>query len=303
MDFTQWLAAGLGQVALVATAAALLLWRRASRGELERASLRTQCEAAVDGLARARSALEGRKDPAQIRTEWLAQRISELSEDDAVEATQRLVFAHELAASSALAEHVSAGGTGEAPGDEATLWREAREHMHACAVQLIGDFPTAAQSISTLYDSVAAWDIRLDVDLPAFEFPDAAGGDSDADADADAVALTVQVADLTSQLQTAKDQITVLESSSDDTPGNADGELQAALEARDQELAEARARVAELEALVEAGAVDSENSEDLKNLLQQFTRESRDMLECIQELEQKNYDLEQRLAEHAGAEA
>ncbi len=59
-----------------------------------------------------------------------------------------------------------------------------------------------------------------------------------------------------------------------------------------------KARVAELEqALAEApaAATDGEQPEELKLLLQQFTRDSREMMACIQKLEKENQALREQL--------
>ena len=68
-------------------------------------------------------------------------------------------------------------------------------------------------------------------------------------------------------------------------------EGEAELAAAKAEVAALNARIAELEAEQPSSTED----EDLKELLQQFTRDSRDMLSCIQGLEEENQTLRQQL--------
>ncbi len=58
---------------------------------------------------------------------------------------------------------------------------------------------------------------------------------------------------------------------------------------------------AELETL-QAGGPDNEDSEELKALLQQYTKDSREMMFCIQTLEKENAALKEQMEDSANAE-
>lgn len=98
------------------------------------------------------------------------------------------------------------------------------------------------------------------------------------------------------------------------------GDLDAALGAAVQEAGltgaaeggEHETRIAELEAALEAAkaaadtggeGADGERTEELKTLLQQFTRDSREMMACIQTLEAENAQLREQLGDDAPAPA
>ena len=69
------------------------------------------------------------------------------------------------------------------------------------------------------------------------------------------------------------------------------------LDAADQQLRQLEDAQKEITRLKTTGRHLQQQEEDLKALLQQFTRDSRDMMACIQELEQENQRLRERLPE------
>ena len=195
---------------------------------------------------------------------WLRDRLTALDDSTDVGAIQRVVLQNELEPSDSLRKELA-----ESLSEGALLrkilrsrWEPARSQAHQVAVELIRKYPLSYPMISQLHQAYGVFDEQVEIDSPTLpDPPDIPEGDS-TDASQEAEHLRATNELLQKELQQTK---TLLETK------------------------------------VASGENAEEQAEDLKTLLQQFTKDSRDMMACIQQLETENADLRSQLDPTAGA--
>lgn len=195
----------------------------------------------------------------EVLANWLVERAMELDEDDPVQSVQKLVLDNER---EPVADFAEVMRRRIAAGDEAQAqnreaWLQMRMDLFDLASGLIERYPRSHPVVVQLYEAFAFRDAELGVELPALPEPDFASTDETVETE-DSEHLRAANELLMRQLEDAQKEITRLRTS---------------------------------------GRHLQQQEEDLKALLQQFTRDSRDMMACIQELEQENQRLRERLPE------
>ncbi|MCB1685532.1 MAG: hypothetical protein R3E82_07170 [Pseudomonadales bacterium] len=191
---------------------------------------------------------------------WLRDRLEALDVSTDIGALQRVILANELEPSDNLAPDLS-----ECLSDNPitrrilrSKWEPARKRAHQVAEELIEKYPLSYATLSQLHLAYGAFDQEVGMKSPQLSDPPAvAPGDS------------------TDASQEAEN-------------------LRATNELLQKELEQTRAQ---LESKLASGEAAEEQAEDLKTLLQQFTKDSRDMMACIQQLETENATLRQQTGE------
>ncbi|MEZ5560331.1 MAG: hypothetical protein R3E86_17530 [Pseudomonadales bacterium] len=254
-----WALFAVLQLALftVAAVAAVLLRNR----ELKRrfAALEAASEAADETVQAAMQRYETLA--ADARDAWLRTRIEETADAaDSAGAFQHLVFANELEPRPDFEQELQArlAAGSEASEHYRAQWQALREQSYAVATNLTESYPLSQAVIAQLYAVFEPLDQAFGVELPAL--PEAPERDPSDEAD------IAQEAE----------------------------HLRAANELLHQQLEKAQNDLAGYKA---TGEEAEEQAEDLKRLLQQFTRDSRDMMSCIQNLERENARLREQLGE------
>ena len=227
---------------------------------LRNRSLKAQYQALTEGLAEAETAVQAAKLRMTDGAEriWLSDRVDQLQGDDEITNLQKLVLQNELEPQDEFAGNLTATlAAGEAA--QAALrerWQQARASSHALASELSAKYPLSHPVITQLHDAYATLDKELGIDTA--ELPDAP---------------EIDEADLTDVAQEAE-------------------HVRAANELLQQEIDKLRDELSQQQA---SGEDAQEQENDLKSLLQQFTKDSRDMMACIQKLETENAQLRQQL--------
>jgi len=194
---------------------------------------------------------------------WLRDRLEALDDSTDIGALQRVILANELEPSDSLASDLS-----ECLSDNPiarkilrTKWEPARKRAHQVAEELIEKYPLSYPMLSQLTLAYGVFDEEVGMKSPRLSDPPAiAPGDS------------------TDASQEAEN-------------------LRATNELLQKELDQTRTQ---LESKLASGEEAEEQAEDLKTLLQQFTKDSRDMMACIQQLETENAALRQQLGDAPG---
>jgi CHASE3 domain sensor protein len=195
---------------------------------------------------------------------WLDERISALEGDDDTTSIQRLVLANELEENPEFSDHLSErlGAADSAQDALRAQWQEVRATSHVTASRLIQEYPLSHPIIVQLYDAFESLDAALDIEPPALPEPAELSDDHEAEA-------AQEVEHLRASKELLEKELDVLKRTLD------------ANHATNEESAE--------------------QAEDLKALLQQFTKDSRDMMECIQNLEAENKTLREQLTSSESA--
>lgn len=237
------------QLALVTLGVSAAFWLRNRELKTRYRALEAQSVAAEETVAEAAAKFEGMADAA--REQWLSERISACTGDDPVSEVQRLVLQNERSPHPEFAAELQqqlASGS-DAHAHYQDQWRSLREQSHALACRLTESYPLSQAVISQLYEAFAALDKAFSIDLPPLpDAPEREAGD-DMDLSQEAEHLRAANELLQQQLEEARAELNKQQSSSEDA---------------------------------------EEHAEDLKKLLQQFTKDSRDMMGCIQDLEREN---------------
>ena len=193
---------------------------------------------------------------AEARGKWLDERVEALDEDDPVERIQKLVLQNEKEPIPGFAERLGRRLAAGAEGDD-----EAREEWLALRTDTYRDACRLIERFPRSHSVVVQiYDAFAPLD----------------------VRHEVDLPPLPEPVEREEDEASASEVTE---------QLRAANDLLNQQLADAQAELATLKAVAEG----EEQEEDLKALLQQFTRDSRDMMACIQELEQENRQLRERL--------
>ena len=138
--------------------------------------------------------------------------------------------------------------------------RNLREQTHTLASRLTESYPFSQPVIAQLYDAFATLDHAFSIDLPPLpDAPEREAGD-DMDLCQEAEHLRAANELLLQQLEEARTELSKRQNSSEDA---------------------------------------EEQAEDLKKLLQQLTKDSRDMMGCIQDLERENARLKALVSDAA----
>lgn len=246
------------QVAVFALGAAAAFLLRNRQLKQRLRAMEAESAEAAQTLAEAESRFETLAEEAC--ESWLESRISALQDDEPATRLQRLVLENERLPDPAFSERAAellAAG-GEASDFYGEKWQALREASHHTAAHLIQGYPRSEAVIRQLYQAFSPMDELFDISLPPL--PEAPEPDP-----ADEMDL-----------------------------GQEAEHLRAANELLHNQLEEARAQ---LEGQQEQHADYAAQEADLKKLLQQFTRDSRDMLRCIQQLEQENAELRALISE------
>jgi len=189
---------------------------------------------------------------------WISDRVASIEGEDEVSAIQRLVLADELEADPDFRDKLLEQlNTGESAREALReQWQEIRTTSHELASSLIESYPLSHPVIAQLYDAFTDVDASLSVAMPELpEAPDTASLDT-TDASQEAEHLRASAELMQKELDRLNDELANRDAASDDT---------------------------------------EEQAEDLKGLLQQFTKDSRDMMECIGKLESENKILRDKL--------
>lgn len=186
---------------------------------------------------------------------WLAERTEALDEEDPVQLITKRVLQNEKEPIPDFEDTLRRQLDGDATDQGQEAWRRARTAGYQTACDLVERFPASHPVIARLYASFDELDAQYGVELPPLPEPPEPAAD---DGDGPEAMEHLRAANelLRQQLESAQKEIAALESSS-------------------------------------TGA--GQEDEDLKSLLKQFTRDSRDMMACIQELEQENQKLREQL--------
>ena len=256
------------QSALMLIGALIVFTLHHRRLSKENAALRDACEA---------SAAEPADAGGEGWEAWLREQIGALGNGDE-ERIQKLVFENALAPADDFGQRLSSalGST-----DGATAWEAARTE----AWNLVSTADDAiSETARTHFSCYAAIDEHFG--FQPEPWPENEGSEPTAEEpDEEAVVADADPNDLSA------DAIDALMDSEAQTETASDGELDAAaLQAENDALK------AELEQLKSSGS-----DEDLRNLLKQFTQDSREMMGCIQDLERENADLKAQLESSAAA--
>lgn len=194
---------------------------------------------------------------------WLRDRLETMDHSTDIGAVQRVILANELEPSDDLASDLSEC-LSDNPITRKLLrakWEPARKRAHQVAQELIEKYPLSHPTLSQLHLAYGAFDEVVGMKSPLLSDPPAvAPGDS------------------TDASQEAEN-------------------LRATNELLQKELDQTRTL---LETKLASGEEAEEQAEDLKTLLQQFTKDSRDMMACIQQLETENASLRQQLGDAPG---
>jgi hypothetical protein len=184
---------------------------------------------------------------------WLAERATEFDEHDPVQVVQKLVLQNEQEAIPDFADSMRRriSAGTEARKQTQEQWRQLRMDSYEQASGLIERFPRSHPVIVQIYDVFCSLDAEHEVELPALPDPVE-------NPDAEAFG-----SEETEHLRAANEL------------------LRAQLEETQNDMVGLRTRNEE----------QQRQEDDLKALLQQFTRDSRDMMACIGELERENQRL------------
>lgn len=202
---------------------------------------------------------------AEAHVAWLSERVAALDGDDDTVSIQRLVLANELEASADFATELGErlGAAESAREAMREQWQEVRNGSFEAASKLIEEYPLSQPIIAELFQTYDSLDTALEFE--PHTLPDAPeGGSGDVDP-------AVELEGVRAAKALLEKEFDILKATLDNTQA--------------------------------ANAEDAEQAEDLKALLQQFTKDSRDMMECIQNLEAENQELREQLEASAGADA
>jgi hypothetical protein len=251
------------QLALMTVGVAVAFW-------LRNRELKTRLNAQEQAIAEAAALVDEASERfesvvEEARDKWLAERTRELDESDPVQKVQQLVLQNEKEPIPDFAETMrrQISAGHETQDNFGQQWREARTDSYQTACNLIERFPRSHPVLVQLYDAFGALDAEHGVELPPLPEP-------------------------------------VVPAASEEAGGSEETEhLRAANDLLLQQLAETQKELA----AARTSREDAQEQEaDLKALLQQFTRDSRDMMACIQELEQENQRLRDQPAAQPSAE-
>ena len=203
---------------------------------------------------------------AEAHVAWLNERVAALEGEDDATSIQRLVLENELEANPEFTDQLSErlGAADSAQDALRAQWQEVRAESQVTASRLIQEYPLSHPVIVQLFQAFDSLDEALELEPSTLPEPPEASDEEDVDAGAEAE------------------------------------NLRAAKELLEKELDILKATLDTTNASNEESA---EQAEDLKALLQQFTKDSRDMMECIQNLEAENKSLREQLGEAPEAEA
>ncbi len=237
------------QLGLVTLGVTTAFWLRNRELKARYRELEAQSATADEAVAEATARFEGVAETA--RDEWLSERIASCSGDDPVSEVQRLVLQNERSPDPdfmAGLQQLLASGS-DAHTHYQQQWQGLREQSHQLACRLIESYPLSQAVISQLYEAFTELDKAFATDLPPL--PDAPERESGDDMDLSQEAEHLRAANelIQQQLEEARTELNKHQSSSEEA---------------------------------------EEQAEDLKKLLQQFTKDSRDMMGCIQDLEREN---------------
>lgn len=194
---------------------------------------------------------------------WLRDRLEALDDHSDVGAVQKVILANELEPSDTLATDLSECLSDNPIGRKIlrSRWEPVRKRAHQVALDLIAKYPLSYPTLSQLHLAYGSFDQEVGMKSPTLpDPPEIPPGDS------------------TDASQEAEN-------------------LRATNELLQKELDQIRTH---LESKLASGEEAEEQAEDLKTLLQQFTKDSRDMMACIQQLETENAALRQRLGDGRG---
>ena len=200
---------------------------------------------------------------AQLDTEahltWLAERVSTLEGDDDATSIQRLVLENELEANPEFAGQLSErlGAADSAKDALRAEWHEVRAESLVTASRLIQEYPLSHPVIVQLFQAFDSLDESLGMEPSVLPEPRELTDEDHTDAAQEAERLRGEKELLEKELDILKATLDTTQASNDES---------------------------------------AEQAEDLKALLQQFTKDSRDMMECIQNLEAENKALRDQLS-------
>ncbi len=227
---------------------------------LRNRSLKARYRALQDGLEASEAAIAMAMSRVTDGAEkiWLQDRLAELPDEGELPAIQRLVLANELELDSDFEKNLTEilSSADAARDAVAEQWAKTRESAHNLAAGLIDRYPLSHPVIVQMHDAYGSLDQALGTSPEPL--PDAP---------------ELSEADPTDATQEAE-------------------HLRATNDLLQQELDKLRGELSQQSA---DGANADEQAEDLKGLLQQFTKDSRDMMACIQKLEAENANLRQQL--------
>ncbi len=248
------------QLGLVTLGVTVAFWLRNRELKIRYRELEAQSVAAAEAVAEAAAKFE--RVAEATRERWLSKRIVACTGDDPRSEVQRLVLQNAPSPDPEFAAGLQQrlGSASDAHAHYQEQWRSLREQSHALACRLTEGYPLGQDVNAQLYESFGALDKAFSIDLPPMpDAPEREPGDD---------------VDLSQEAE----------------------HLRAANELLLQRLEEAHAELNEQQNRNEDA---KEQAEDLKKALQQFTRESRDMLGCIQDLERENARLKALESESA----
>ena len=227
---------------------------------LRNRELKRRYEALESASAEAFEAVEQAREQLKLGADkaWIRDRLEVLQGEDEVTVIQRLVLGNELEADGEFQHNLREQLNSGESAQQALQeqWQQIRTTSHELASRLIESYPLSHPVISQLYDAFGELDATLAVQLPDLpEAPDTSELDS-TDASQEAENLRASNELLQQELDRFKEELASRDASSGDA---------------------------------------EEQAEDLKGLLQQFTKDSRDMMECIQKLEAENKVLRDKL--------
>jgi hypothetical protein len=246
------------QLALMTVGVFVVFWLR--NRELK-VTLDAQAQAVAEATALLDEASERFESVVEeARDKWLAERTRDLDDSDPVQKVQQLVLQNEKEPIPDFAETMrrQISAGRETQDNFCEQWRQLRTDSYQMACGLIERFPRSHPVLVQFYDAFDPLDTEHGVELPPLPEP-------------------------------------VVPAANEEAGGSEETEhLRAANDLLLQQLAETQKELAAARASREHA---QEQEADLKALLQQFTRDSRDMMACIQELEQENQRLRDRPAE------
>ena len=260
------------QSALMLIGALIVFTLHHRRLSKENAALRDACEA---------SAAEPADAGGEGWEAWLREQIGALGDGDE-ERIQKLVFENALAPADDFAQRLTSALGND---DGATAWEAARTE----AWNLVSAADDAiSETARAHFSCYAAIDEHFG--FQPEPWPEGEGSEPQAEEPAEEAVVAAEDADPNDLSADAIDALMDTEAESEPQTAS-DGELDAAALQ-----AENTALKAELEQLKSSGS-----DEDLRNLLKQFTQDSREMMGCIQDLERENADLKAQLESSAAA--
>ena len=286
MPLQSWIILGLVQLSLISVCAVVFLVLKLKQRGKDIVEWEEKNEEASTALAKAGELLEATPDiPAE--KPWPEQVKLYLETlppaDEANDATKAiiLVLNNELEPNadltSELGQILGAESSHETSEDEGldsgfhdelfASYQAIREECVQLTDQILTQFPAAKKLLQMLHEAYQPLDEKLQLTIPSLHIPAEFDNPPEPAAEGDAV-LQAEIETLKDQLQTAKNELAMLEAAFG-------GE--------------------ETKSPSPETAKENEEDEDLKALLQQFTKDSRDMLTCIQKLEQENKELEDKL--------